>query len=128
MIIVNHFGLKNPAISFYLAYCGILVYAIRENARQVCYTMGLKMRYLNLKQQIREVRMLAIRGIAEAGSGHPGASFSAAEIMGGLYFRYVCFDLLMPVFYVIEFFVNFISHSALVILSTLAVDGYFPIS
>ena len=49
--------------------------------------MTLKMRYLDLKTKIRAVRMLAIEGIAEAGSGHPGASFSAAEIMGSLYFR-----------------------------------------
>ena len=49
--------------------------------------MTLKMRYLDLKTKIRAVRMLAIEGIAEAGSGHPGASFSAAEIMGALYFR-----------------------------------------
>ena len=38
--------------------------------------MTLKMRYLDLKTKIRAVRMLAIEGIAEAGSGHPGASFS----------------------------------------------------
>jgi len=40
-----------------------------------------------LKRKIRDVRMLAIQGIAEAGSGHPGASFSAAEVMGTIYFR-----------------------------------------
>ena len=40
------------------------------------------MRYLELKRKVKDVRMLAIQAIAEAGSGHPGASFSAAEIMG----------------------------------------------
>ena len=49
--------------------------------------MALKMRYLELYRKVRDVRMLAIQGIAEAGSGHPGASFSAAEIMGALYFH-----------------------------------------
>src|ERR687886_585640 len=49
--------------------------------------MAFNMRYLDLKRKIRDIRMLAIQGIAEAGSGHPGASFSAAEIMGTLYFR-----------------------------------------
>ena len=49
--------------------------------------MGFKMRYLELKRKVRDVRMLAIQGIAEAGSGHPGASFSSAEIMGALYFH-----------------------------------------
>lgn len=104
------------------------MYAIRENARQVCYTMGLKMRYLNLKQQIREVRMLAIRGIAEAGSGHPGASFSAAEIMGGLYFRKMRHDPLKPDWHERDYFVNSKAHSAPGFFATLAVSGYFPIS
>lgn len=49
--------------------------------------MNFNMRYLDLKRKIRDVRMLAIQGIAEAGSGHPGASFSAAEVMGTIYFR-----------------------------------------
>ena len=49
--------------------------------------MGFKMRYLDLKRKISSIRMLAIQGIAEAGSGHPGASLSAAELMGVLYFR-----------------------------------------
>ena len=46
--------------------------------------MGLNMRYLDLKRKIRDARMWAIQGITEAGSGHPGASFSA-EIMGALF-------------------------------------------
>jgi transketolase N-terminal domain/subunit len=41
--------------------------------------MGFNMRYLDLKRKIRDARMWAIQGITEAGSGHPGASFSAAE-------------------------------------------------
>ena len=44
--------------------------------------MTLRMRYLDLKTKIRAVRMLAIEGIAEAGSGHPGASFSASRNNG----------------------------------------------
>ena len=46
--------------------------------------LSLKLRYLNLKTIIRDIRMLAIIGIAEAGSGLPGASLSTAEIMGSL--------------------------------------------
>ena len=55
--------------------------------RMMMIVMGFNMRYLDLRRKIRDVRMWAIQGIAEAGSGHPGASFSAAEIMGTLYFR-----------------------------------------
>ncbi|HLG37886.1 MAG TPA: hypothetical protein VI338_07100, partial [Nitrososphaera sp.] len=58
--------------------------------------MGFNMRYLDLKRKIRDVRMWAIQGIAEAGSGHPGASFSAAEIMGTLYFRSMKHDSSRP--------------------------------
>lgn len=86
------------------------------------------MRYLNLKQQIRLVRMLAIRGIAEAGSGHPGASFSAAEIMGGLYFRKMRHDPSKPGWHERDYFVNSKAHSAPGFFATLAVAGYFPIS
>ena len=45
-------------------------------------SMAFNMRYLDLKRKIRDIRMLAIQGIAEAGSGHPGASFSAADFLG----------------------------------------------
>ena len=48
-------------------------------------------RFLSLKNKIKEARTLALIGIAEAGSGHPGASFSAAEIMGSLYFQIMQF-------------------------------------
>ena len=48
--------------------------------------MGFNMRYLELKMKIRDIRMLAIEGIAEAGSGHPGASFSASRNYGSTLF------------------------------------------
>ncbi len=102
------------------------MYAIEGNVGQVCYEMGLRMRYLNLKHQIRDVRMLAIRGIAEAGSGHPGASFSAAEIMGGLYFRKMKHDPLKPQWSERDYFINSKAHSAPGFFATLAISGYFP--
>ena len=49
-------------------------------------TMAFSMRYLDLKRKIRDVRMLAIQGIAKAGSGHPGASFSASRNNGSALF------------------------------------------
>jgi transketolase len=88
--------------------------------------MGFNMRYLELKRQIREVRMLAIQGIAEAGSGHPGASFSAAEIMGTLYFRKMNHDPKRPDWQDRDYFINSKAHSAPGFYSTLAVAGYFP--
>jgi transketolase len=88
--------------------------------------MGFNMRYLELKRKIREVRMWAIQGIAEAGSGHPGASFSAAEIMGTLYFRRMRHDPKNPSWEERDYFINSKAHSAPGFYSTLAVAGYFP--
>ncbi|HXG06570.1 MAG TPA: ribulose-phosphate 3-epimerase [Nitrososphaera sp.] len=88
--------------------------------------MGFNMRYLDLKRRIRDVRMLAIQGIAEAGSGHPGASFSAAEIMGTLYFRKMKHDPANPNWEERDYFINSKAHSAPGFYSTLAVAGYFP--
>ena len=88
--------------------------------------MGFNMRYLDLKRKIRDVRMWAIQGIAEAGSGHPGASFSAAEIMGTLYFRKMKHDPSNPGWDERDYFINSKAHSAPGFYSTLAVAGYFP--
>ncbi|HKZ61437.1 MAG TPA: ribulose-phosphate 3-epimerase [Nitrososphaera sp.] len=88
--------------------------------------MGFNMRYLDLKRKIRDVRMWAIQGIAEAGSGHPGASFSAAEIMGTLYFRKMKHDPSNPGWEDRDYFINSKAHSAPGFYSTLAVAGYFP--
>ena len=87
--------------------------------------MAFSMRYLDLKRKIRDVRMLAIQGIAKAGSGHPGASFSAAEIMGTLYFRKMNHDHLNPQWENRDYFINSKAHSAPGFYATLAVAGYF---
>jgi transketolase len=71
--------------------------------------------------------MLAIQGIAEAGSGHPGASFSAAEVMGTLYFRKMKHDPSRPDWHERDCFVNSKAHSAPGYYATLAIAGYFPI-
>ena len=90
------------------------------------FEMSLKMRYLNLRAKIRDIRMLSIIGIAEAGSGHPGASFSAAEIMGSLYFRIMKHDPLNPEWSERDYFINSKAHSAPGYYATLSVAGYFP--
>jgi transketolase len=88
--------------------------------------MSLKMRYLNLRAKIRDIRMLSIIGIAEAGSGHPGASFSAAEIMGSLYFRIMKHNPRNPEWSERDYFVNSKAHSAPGYYATLSIAGYFP--
>jgi transketolase len=88
--------------------------------------MGFRMRYLDLKRKICSVRMLAIQGIAEAGSGHPGASFSAAELMGVLYFRKMNHSPKKPDWSERDYFINSKGHSAPGFFATLAIAGYFP--
>ena len=88
--------------------------------------MAFNMRYLDLKRKIRDIRMLAIQGIAEAGSGHPGASFSAAEIMGTLYFRKMKHNPSKPDWNERDYFINSKAHSAPGFYATLAIAGYFP--
>jgi transketolase len=92
----------------------------------VLLSMAFKMRYLDLKRKIRDIRMLAIQGIAEAGSGHPGASFSAAEIMGTLYFRKMRHNPSKPDWNERDYFINSKAHSAPGYYATLAMAGYFP--
>src|ERR687897_3315110 len=92
----------------------------------VVVAMAFSMRYLDLKRKIRDIRMLAIQGIAKAGSGHPGASFSAAEIMGALYFRKMKHAPSNPHWEDRDYFINSKAHSAPGFYATLAVAGYFP--
>jgi len=47
--------------------------------------MGLN--YYKIKKHIRKARKLVIKGTTVAASGHPGGSFSMAEIMGVLFKR-----------------------------------------
>lgn len=89
--------------------------------------MGFKMRYLELKRKVRDVRMLAIQAIAEAGSGHPGASFSAAEIMGALYFHKMRHDPAQPLWDDRDYFINSKAHSAPGFYAALAVAGYIDL-
>lgn len=69
--------------------------------------------------------MLAIQGIAEAGSGHPGASLSAAELMGVLYFRKMKHSPKNPAWGERDYFINSKGHSAPGYFATLAIAGYF---
>jgi transketolase len=71
--------------------------------------------------------MLAIQGIAEAGSGHPGASFSAAEIMSALYFHKMKHDPNQPLWEERDYFINSKAHSAPGFYATLAVAGYIDL-
>ena len=83
-------------------------------------------RFLSIKNKVKEARILALTGIAEAGSGHPGASFSAAEIMGSLYFQIMNVDIANPFFQNRDYFINSKAHSAPGYYATLSISGSFP--
>ena len=52
--------------------------------------MGLN--YYQIKKNVLQARKLVIRGTSIAGSGHPGGSFSMAEIMGCIFYNHLKFD------------------------------------
>ena len=73
-----------------------------------------------------EARTLALIGIAEAGSGHPGASFSSTEIMGSLYFQIMNLDIFHPNLKDRDYFINSKAHSAPGYYAILSIAGSFP--
>ena len=52
--------------------------------------MGLN--YYQIKKKVLEARKLVIQATSAAGSGHPGGTFSMAEILGCLFFKYLRYD------------------------------------
>ena len=56
--------------------------------------MGLN--YYQIKKNILRARKLVIKGTNIAGSGHPGGSFSMAEILGCLFKNHLKFDPANP--------------------------------
>ena len=85
--------------------------------------MGLN--YYHILKKVREARKLVIRGITAAGSGHPGGSFSMAEIMGCIYHKYLRHDPKDPLWPDRDRLVLSKGHASPGLFSNLAVAGYF---
>ena len=85
--------------------------------------MGLN--YYQIKKNVRKARKLVIRGTTAAGSGHPGGSFSMAEIMGVLFNKYLKYDPKNPLWEDRDRLVLSKGHAAPGLFSNLAVAGYF---
>lgn len=85
--------------------------------------MGLN--YYKIKKHIRTARKLVIKGTAVAASGHPGGSFSMAEIMGVLFNNYLHFDTKNPLWEDRDRLVLSKGHASPGLFSNLAVAGYF---
>jgi transketolase len=86
--------------------------------------MGLN--YYQIKKNILRARKLVIKGTNIAGSGHPGGSFSMAEILGILFSNHLKFDPTNPQWEDRDRLVLSKGHAAPGLFSNMAVAGYFP--
>lgn len=88
------------------------------------------MQKLNLQElatMTNTVRKHIIRMLGEAGSGHPGGSLSAAEIVTALYFHVLRHDPQRPDWPDRDRFILSKGHSVPVQYACLAEAGYFPV-
>ena len=80
-----------------------------------------------LKEIAKNTRKLILEALAEAGSGHPGGSLSAVELLVTLYFRVMRFDPKNPKWPDRDRFFLSKGHAAPLLYSILAQAGYFPV-
>ena len=81
---------------------------------------------VELKEIARNIRMTVIEAVHAAGSGHPGGSLSAADIMTVLYFDEMNIDPKNPQMDERDRFVLSKGHAAPVLYAALAERGFFP--
>lgn len=79
-----------------------------------------------LQQRAKAVRRHIITMLGEAGSGHPGGSLSAADIVSVLYFDTMKLDPEKPEWPGRDRFVLSKGHAAPVLYAALAEKGFFP--
>ncbi|MFQ5933523.1 MAG: transketolase [Dehalococcoidia bacterium] len=80
-----------------------------------------------LKEKALAVRRHIVRMTAEAGSGHPGGSLSATDLLTALYFRVMRHDPANPPWPDRDRFILSKGHCVPVLYSVLAETGYFPV-
>ncbi len=85
--------------------------------------MGLN--YYYILKRVRQARKLVIKGTTTAGSGHPGGSFSMAEILGCLYSKFLKYDPKNPLWPDRDRLVLSKGHASPGLFSNLAVAGFF---
>ncbi len=74
----------------------------------------------------KEIRKEVIRMIGKAGSGHPGGSLSAAEIVTALFFQAMRHDPKNPAWGERDHFILSKGHGCPVVYAAMALSGYFP--
>ena len=85
--------------------------------------MGLN--YYQIKKNVLKARKLVIRGTTAAGSGHPGGSFSMAEIMGCIFHKHLKYDPKNPEWEDRDKLILSKGHASPGLFSNMAVAGYF---
>jgi len=80
-----------------------------------------------LEKMAKRLRRHVIQMIATAGSGHPGGSLSAADIVTALYFKVMRHDPKNPQWLDRDRFVLSKGHAAPILYAALAECGYFPV-
>lgn len=78
-----------------------------------------------LEQQAKEIRILTIKMIAKAKSGHPGGSLSCADLLSALYFDVMNIDPKNPQWEDRDRFVLSKGHACPALYAALAMKGYF---
>lgn len=84
------------------------------------------MNKLELKELARKIRIHIIEMIATAGSGHPGGSLSAVELMVGLYFNQLQHKCKEPEWKLRDLVIFSKGHASALLYAILAEAGYFP--
>ncbi len=80
-----------------------------------------------LKLNAEKIRLLALEGIYQAASGHPGGSLSIAELLSYLYFYKMNVDPKHPKNPERDRFVLSKGHCAPALYGALALKGFFPV-
>lgn len=80
-----------------------------------------------LRLKANKIRQDIIRMLRSSGSGHPGGSLSAADILAALYFKVMRIDPLDPQNPGRDRFILSKGHAAPVLYATLAEKGFFPV-
>lgn len=81
-----------------------------------------------LQERAREIRLDTLDMVYRRKAGHPGGSFSAAEILAALYFHHLKIDPENPLWPERDRFILSKGHAAAALYSALARRGYFPLN
>ena len=80
----------------------------------------------DLTETARQLRIESLRMIYRRGQGHPGGTFSAAEMIAALYFHQMKIDPSKPDWEARDRFILSKGHASAILYAALAKRGYFP--